>query len=182
MTTTLYRVQDSNGNGPYVLANWPGRDALTASHDDRTPPNIPDGYLSACTSRKALTEWFGPWLPALVASGFSIVKVTVDSASVSITGQRTSSMSEVSYRPAGVQRTRVCRMVMARYALASPAMPTTCRNAPNHVARMERELFPQVTPTAGPRVDEGFSRVAYLSDVRSSLATEYEPLSESFHA
>jgi hypothetical protein len=170
MTTTLYRVQDSQGHGPYVLAQWDGRDALTASHDDRTPPNTPDGYLSACTSRKALTSWFGPWLPALVASGFSIVKVTVDSASVSYLGQRV--FNEASYRPAGVQRTRVCRMVMARYALASPAMPTTCRNAPNHVARMERELFPQVTPTVPT------SRVAWLATVRN----EYEPLSESFHA
>lgn len=163
-THTLYRVQDANGNGPYVLASWPGRDSLLASHDNRTPPAVPAGYLSACTSRRALTAWFGPWLPALVASGFAIVRLTVEEASVTRAGQRVD--TEVSYRPAGVLATRVCRGLMLRYAVARPAMPTTSRVAPNYVARMQAELTPQ--PTGGPR--PAYSRAAVLAEVRGRAA------------
>lgn len=167
MNTTVYRVQDANGHGPYVLGTWAGQAALTASHDDRRPPMLPDGNLSAMTSKKALIAWFGPWLPALVEAGFQVVRVTVDADDVSRQGQYRA--AEVSYRAGTALRTRVLRFTMARYAMRNPAMPSTSLACPNAVARMERDLGMDEASTEA-RTEaraEYVSRMAYLDGIRA---------------
>jgi hypothetical protein len=159
-TVTVWRLEDSARNGPYVRTDWTGRAALTSAHEYRNPPSLPAGYRSACASRSALAAWFGPFLPALVAAGFRMVKVTLPASEV-IKGSR-----EVSYRAAAVISARPARWHTARYALQSPGLPPES-HVPDHarIAQLERDLGMLPQPVYSSRA---VGRTAYLTDVRSA--------------
>jgi hypothetical protein len=93
----VYRVEDADGNGPYVLSTWPGQDALCAAHLGRPAPALPAGYVSACTSLAALQAWFGDWLPLLAQHGFSVRTHDVPAEWISSRGQLTA--GEISFLP-----------------------------------------------------------------------------------
>jgi len=84
MTSILvFRVQDTDGYGPYNGMSWEGRSEMSSSHcdDSHMSPNADPtlggiSYIEkcGCDSPEALLRWFDGYWEALAEAGF-VVKI-----------------------------------------------------------------------------------------------------------
>jgi hypothetical protein len=95
--TTIYRIEDSDGIGPYTGRKNPIRWQLLDSHcgGENWPIPLSDGingfmsgiHLCAFDSLEALAEWFGEFVYRLLEHDYRIVEIDVPNNAI-IRGNR----------------------------------------------------------------------------------------------